>query len=356
MKLSVELIEQMLSAKGTFRDEVFAQARKARREHFGDEIFAYGFNYFSTYCKNDCTFCQYRRSNHNVVRYRHTTEQVVSTAKSLAESGVHLIDLTMGEDALYLDNPEHFADLISRVREATELPVMISPGVVNEQDLQLYHEAGATWLALYQETFSREAYQSLRVSQDYDKRMRTKQMAVQHGLLVEEGVMTGWGDSTKIAAESIFQMNTAHPSQVRVMTFVPQADTPMQSTPAQNHDRELLMIAAMRILYPDMLIPASLDVEGPAGLKARLDAGANVITSLIPPASGVLGVARIQDIKDGGRTLQQILPTIHDAGLTVASHETYRLFLKKSQEANERSKDKNDGIPLLDHEKEKVGR
>ena len=78
-------------------EELFARARKAREEHFGNKIFMYGFVYFTTWCRNDCTFCYYRKSN-KIERYRKNKEEVFRLSKELADSGVHLIDLTMGED------------------------------------------------------------------------------------------------------------------------------------------------------------------------------------------------------------------------------------------------------------------
>ena len=63
------------------------------------------------------------------------------------------------------------------------------------------------------------------------------------------------------------------------------------------------MIAVMRLAMPDRLIPASLDVEGIAGLEARLEAGANVVTSIVPPQSGLAGVSQAElDIDAGLRT------------------------------------------------------
>lgn len=62
---------------------------------------------------------------------------------------------------------------------------------------------------------------------------------------------------------------------MRTMTFVPQDGTPMEKTTQNSFLSELLNIAVMRILFPDKLIPASLDVDGLAGLKDRLQAGAN---------------------------------------------------------------------------------
>ncbi len=71
--------------------------------------------------------------------------------------------------------------------------------------------------------------------------------------------------------------------QVRVMTFVPQEGTPMAGRAAPDSTREMVVIAVLRLAFPDRLIPASLDVGGLAGLKMRLDAGANVVTSLAVP-------------------------------------------------------------------------
>ena len=336
METGLEGVKALLD-QGVDEAGIFEKARQVRAAHFGDEVFAYGFNYFSTYCVNHCSFCHYRSDNQEAIRYRNNMAEVVEDAKRLADSGVHLIDLTMGEDPYYSQQPERLADLIYHVQSATGLPVMISPGLATPEQLILFKQAGAVWLALYQETFNRDAYRRLRIDQDFDRRMQLKKDAVRIGLLLEEGVMTGWGDSTADAAESILHMDSAHPSQIRVMTFVPQEGTPLEGRPPQNSERELLMIAIMRILYPDKLIPASLDVEGPKGLKDRLNAGANVITSLIPPCSGLLGVARRSDIEDGGRTLPQILPIINSVGLRLASSSSYEEYVQAALESHVRN-------------------
>lgn len=335
---SSERLDELQSLLGDTdnTEEIFGKARQARSTHFGDKVFAYGFNYFSTYCRNLCTFCQYRKDNDQVRRYRNSPLQVVEDARRLADSGVHLIDLTMGEDPYYQESPDAFADLISQVRQATRLPVMISPGMVRPEDLVLFRQAGALWFALYQETFDQKAYARLRVGQDFAERLQLKAKAVEYGMLVEEGIMTGWGESRADAASSLLQMGSSHPSQVRVMTFVPQKGTPLESRESQDSNRELRMIALLRLLYPDKLIPASLDVEGPQGLEARLNAGANVITSIIPPHSGLSGVARESDIDDGGRSLSQLMPIIENAGLRLASQADYESFLQMELEEHKR--------------------
>ena len=46
----------------------------------------------------------YRKSNSHCQRYRKSPHEIAAVAAALAESGVHLIDLTMGEDPQYLSN------------------------------------------------------------------------------------------------------------------------------------------------------------------------------------------------------------------------------------------------------------
>lgn len=47
--------------------------------------------------------------------------------------------------------------------------------------------------------------------------------------------------------------------------------------------QELALMATLQMVMPKCLLPASLDVEGLDGLEARIKAGANVVTSIVPP-------------------------------------------------------------------------
>ena len=93
------------------------------------------------------------------------------------------------------------------------------------------------------------------------------------------------------------------------MTFVPQAGTPLEDVRPAGDADELLTIAALRLAMPDRFIPASLDVDGIAGLERRLQAGANVVTSIVPPTVGLAGVSQAElDIDEGYRTVHGVLP------------------------------------------------
>jgi methylornithine synthase len=334
--LSLDETAGLLSPDGDEeRESLFAAAREARQRVWGDRVFTYGFLYLSTYCRNDCRFCAWRSSNGSEPRYRKSPEEVLDASRALATDGVSLLDLTTGEDP-ETDSPRYtrdLADLVRNVGRETGLPVMISPGLVSGRALRIFSEAGALFYACYQETHSPALFARLRSGQDFQARWRAKIKARRAGLLVEEGVMCGVGETVRDLAFSVLAMKALGAAQVRAMAFVPPAqdgpgpflDAPL---PGTARERELLMIAVMRLAFPDALIPASLDVEGIAGLAPRLDSGANVVTSLVPADRGLAGVAQGSlDIQNRGRSLAAVLPVLSGMGL---SHGTPAQYIRNA--------------------------
>lgn len=314
-------------------EQVFKTAREVRRKHFGNEIFLYGFVYFSTYCRNECTFCYYRTSNDNSPRYRKSLEEILQITESLVDAGVHLLDLTMGEDpAIYNNNFNKLREIISEIKNRVNVPVMVSPGVLPEDELLELNNWGVDWYACYQETHNRELFNKLRVDQNYTERMKGKQLAKNHGLLIEDGMLLGVGETIKDRVNSILTMKGLDVHQGRVMSFVAQEGTPMATLDTPPRKEEMLVIAALRLVLQDRLIPASLDVDGIVGLEDRLKAGANVVTSLIPPSSGLAGVSNSTlDIEDGHRTVEGVQKVIEELDLKIATPESYKEWVEAKQ-------------------------
>ncbi|MGB9792366.1 MAG: methylornithine synthase PylB, partial [Thermacetogeniaceae bacterium] len=306
---------------------LFRTARELRERYFQNEVFLYGFIYFSTWCRNDCAFCYYRRSNRIPHRYRKSDEEILEAAERLAESGVHLIDLTSGEDEDNYSRPgafERIASLAREIKKRLNVAVMLSPGVVPKSALQLFAASGADWYACYQETHNPQLYERLRLHQGFEERLQAKLFARSCGMLVEEGILKGVGETYADVVDSFGFMRSLGAQQVRVMSFIPQKGTPMEHSATPDRLEELKVIAVMRILFPDRLIPASLDVDGIDGLEARLRAGANVITSLIPPKLGLAGVAQsARDIEEGYRTVQGVIPVLEKLGMAPAAKDRY---------------------------------
>jgi methylornithine synthase len=316
---------------------LFQAARNLREANFGRKIFTYGFAYTSTFCRNNCTFCYFRRSNQRPQRYRKEARDVLEVARHLFREGVNLIDLTMGEDPQLHDSKSGASNalvqLVKGIQAVSGLPVMVSPGVVPDKTLASLAAAGVTWYACYQETHNPALFKTLRVGQSFEERMEIKRAARKLGLLIEEGILTGVGESSSDIAHSIQAMRALDVDQVRVMKFVPQPGTPMAAHAQESSLRECLIIAVLRLSFPDRLIPASLDVDGLAGLKMRLNAGANVITSLVPPDFGLSGVANSDlDIENANRTMAGIRPVLEACHLSAAKNEDYSAWVRRRRE------------------------
>ncbi|MBI0584193.1 MAG: methylornithine synthase PylB [Methanomassiliicoccus sp.] len=325
--LSLGELECLLSTRDPdMLTSLFKTARAVKEKNFGTSIYCYGFVYFSTHCRNDCSFCFYRRSNPSSVRYRKTDEDIIDLATALEDSGVHLVDLTMGEDPV-LHNGSGYGrliEIVQKVNDAVKVPLMISPGVLPSDIFTDLTNAGGDWFACYQETHNRRLFEQLRPEQDYDIRLLQKEWARRSGMLAEEGIMIGVGETIADRARSIQIMGDLGARQVRAMSFIPQCNTPMSSRDTAQFLEELVAIAVMRLVYPDRLIPASLDIEGISGLRSRLEAGANVITSIIPPSKGLAGVAQHElDIDGGGRTVSQIEEVLDGMGVRLGTPADY---------------------------------
>jgi methylornithine synthase len=327
-KLSERELKTLLTCEDP--TSLFEAARDIRDKKFGRKVYTYGFVYFSTYCRNNCSFCYYRHSN-GIERYRRTMNEIADTAESLVDSGVDMVDLTMGEDTRYLrDGCHELIAAVEAVKDRADIPIMVSPGVIEEDGLRALKKAGADWYACYQETYNRDLYSRTRLGQDFDMRMEAKRYADYAGLLTEEGIMTGIGESTDDLVYAIDRMRSGPFKQVRAMTFVPQKGAPLLIDPALRRDSEQRIIAVMRLACPDRLIPASMDVEGVDGLRSRLDAGANVVTSIVPPDSRMAGVAQHEkDIANGNRTVEHIGEMLADLDYEFAPKRDYYKLIRK---------------------------
>jgi methylornithine synthase len=314
-------------------DSLFSAARMMRERYFGNRVFCYGFVYFSTYCRNSCNFCFYRCENEVSPRYRKNTDEIVETATAMAESGVHCLDLTSGEDPLFFSSSlfEPLVELVKDVAAATGLPVMVSPGVVPHSVMKELRSAGADWYACYQETHDRNLFSKLRPGQDFDSRRAARSSAASLSMHVEDGLLLGAGESIEERADSLLALQHGGAHQVRVMGFVPQDGTPMSRRARLPREEELVAIAVLRLLTPDRLIPASLDIEGIAGLRPRLDAGANVVTSIIPPGAGLLGVSQpFLGIESQTRRLEDVAECLSDTDLVIGDLRKYQEWLSRT--------------------------
>ena len=347
--LTDETIRELLSiADDGSLQKMFSAAAKVREHYFSNNIYLYSFVYFSTYCKNKCAFCYYNAAN-KIDRYRITPEELRSMCADLKNEGVHMIDLTMGEDPHFHDHPENLLEFVRITKEVTGLPIMVSPGVVNDVFIKDLKAAGADFFALYQETYQENLYEKLRIGQSFEDRIRARNSAKAAGICIEDGLLTGFSkiktadgvpvnpsvaDDIDSAIASIRGMQKADPDQVRVMTFEPQPGTPLAETVQASGLMELKVISVLRFVFPDRFIPASLDVAGIDGMVDRLNAGANVVTSIISADSkleGVVNFDRELSLNERQRDAKSVIERLKTMGLQSGRQENFEKYLNRNR-------------------------
>jgi methylornithine synthase len=302
-------------------------ARQIRDNFFGNKVFMYSFVYFSTHCKNNCAFCYYNREN-EIDRYRLTLEDIKKICQVLKTEEIHMVDLTMGEDPFFHNKPERLVELVRTVKEEVGKPIMISPGVVDNETLGLLKENGADFLALYQETYDKELYGKLRVEQSFEERINSRNHAKRIGYCVEDGILTAVEPDIESTLISLRGLGTSNPDMVRVMTFLPQKGTPLEGKDVEGSEAELKMISILRLMYPNLLIPASLDLEGIDGMVHRLNSGANVVTSIISSNSALEGVVNYdREHAERDRDVKSVITRLKSMGMEPAKQSDFEKLL-----------------------------
>ncbi|KXB06483.1 hypothetical protein AKJ51_03660 [candidate division MSBL1 archaeon SCGC-AAA382A20] len=332
-KFEKEDIERLLSPKNKEeRSFILKKAKEIKEKHFSNEIFLYGFVYFSTYCKNNCRFCFFRRENKLAPRYRKDKKEIIKIAETLIREGVNLVDLTSGDDPYYNQN---FGELLDIVNDISKLgcSVMVSPGVVDKEETNKLLDSGADWYALYQETHSPKLYKKLRINQSFQSRVKARENAAKTGMLVEDGILLGVGESKEDLANSIMTMARKNLAQVRCMLYVRHDGVPLRKK-SLSADYPLIT-ALLRITNPRKLVPASLDIDGLKGIEKLIEAGANVITSIVPPNFQLAGVAQHEyGIESGERSTNSVKSFLRKKGLKPASNQSLATYQQKMAENN----------------------
>jgi len=273
------------------RDENLANqlqsiAIKTRQKHFGNKVYLRGLIEFSNYCKNNCYYCGIRAGNANAKRYRLTKKQILDCCAFGYDVGYRTFVLQGGEDCFY--SPDDIADLVKSIKQNhTDCAVTLSFGEHPKQVYQKWFDAGADRYLLRHETADKTHYQKLHPqNMSWQNRMECLQNLKDIGYQVGCGIMVGSPFQTNehIAKDLVFMQNF-EPHMVGIGPFIPHKDTPFADEKAGKVDLTLFLLSLIRIILPDVLLPAttalgSLQTDG---RERGIMAGANVCMPNLSP-------------------------------------------------------------------------
>ena len=258
-------------------EDLYRQADRVRHDAIGDDVHLRGLIEFSNFCRNDCMYCGIRRSNRHVQRYRMTEEELVETARRAVALGFQTIVLQSGED-LHFDQAR-LCRIIEQIKRH-DVALTLSVGERDYADYKAFRDAGADRYLLRIETTDTDLYHRLNPGMSWQRRHECLLMIRELGYELGSGIMVGQpGQTIASIADDLLYLKDIGIDMAGIGPFIPHPDTPLAAESGGTLELALRTMAVMRLLMPDINIPATTAMESlhPQGRIMALKAGANVV-------------------------------------------------------------------------------
>ncbi len=268
------------------KEYLFQKARRAARTYYGNGVYTRGLIEFTNYCKNDCYYCGIRKSNRKAARYRLSKEEILSCCELGYELGFRTFVLQGGEDGYWKDR--ELAELVSQIKTRfSDCAITLSVGEKSREAYQMLFDAGADRYLLRHETANEQHYQKLHPEGlSASQRKQCLYWLKEIGYQVGSGFMVGSpGQTPQLLAEDLLFLRNLEPQMVGIGPFIRHQDTPFAQYPSGSMEQTLLMIGILRLMFPNILIPATtaLGTIHPYGREKGILAGANVVMPNLSP-------------------------------------------------------------------------
>ena len=262
------------------------RARALCAQVYGKKVFIRGLIEFTNYCKNDCYYCGIRRSNAHVQRYRLTSEQILQCCREGYALGFRTFVLQGGEDAYFTD--ARMGELIAAIKRAhPDCAVTLSIGERSRQSYAALFRAGADRYLLRHETADCRHYAQLHPADcSFTNRMRALSDLREVGFQTGCGFMVGSpGQTPAHLVKDLRFIKAFRPHMVGIGPFLPQRDTPFGKQPGGSVDLTLFLLAVVRLMNPNVLLPATtaLGTALADGREQGILSGANVVMPNLSP-------------------------------------------------------------------------
>ena len=252
-------------------------ADSVRHDTLGDEVHLRGLIEFSNICRNDCQYCGIRRGNTCVKRYHMDDDELVETARRAVDIGFQTIVLQGGEDMYY--DKDRMSRIIQRIK-SMDVALTLSIGERDYADYKAWRDAGADRYLIRIETTDRDLYHRLNPGMSWQHRHECLLMIKELGYELGSGIMVGLpGQSVESIAEDLLYLKNIGIDMAGIGPFIPHPHTPLAAERGGSLEQALRTMAIMRLMMPDINIPATTAMESlhPQGRIMALQAGANVV-------------------------------------------------------------------------------
>lgn len=276
MSLSKNEIVELLSDDKN-QDLLFQKADIIRKKYVGDDVHLRGLIEFSNICRNNCLYCGIRRNNGELKRYRMSKEQIIETARNAANIGFKTIVMQSGEDLYF--SKDIICDILREIKKF-DVAITLSIGERTYDEYKAWKEAGADRYLIRIETTDKDLYHKLDPDMSWQNRYNCTMWLKELGYELGSGIMVGLPNQTiESIAEDLLFLKDIEVDMAGIGPFIPAPNTPLADEKGGTLNLALRTMAIMRLLMPDINIPATtaMEVLHPEGRIMALKAGANVV-------------------------------------------------------------------------------
>lgn len=276
MNLSKSEIVRLLADEQN-EPALLKRADRIRKKYVGDAIHLRGLIEFSNICRNNCLYCGILRGNGKVARYRMEEDELIETARRAAALGFKTVVMQSGEDMYYTQ--EKMCRIIEAIKKF-DVAVTLSIGERSYGDYKAFREAGADRYLMRIETTDKDLYHRLDPGMSWQHRYECLLMIKELGYELGSGIMVGLpGQSLESIAADLMFLRRLGVDMAGIGPFIPHPETPLAGEPGGSLHLALRTMAIMRLLLPDINIPATTAMESlhPDGRMMALQGGANVV-------------------------------------------------------------------------------
>ena len=276
-----EVLKEALQARGDAQDSLFALAQERRLKFFPENrAQVRSVIEVSNVCRQKCNYCAIGGKD-QALNYTLSAHQMEMLIDYLYRKGRRVVLLQSGENI-----NQEFIDAVSEAlwtskREHADLRIILCMGNLEHHQYHQLYEAGATDYILKFEASNSQLFSYCKPNDSLSRRMSCIMDLATIGFRVGSGNIVGL--PTQTIDDLVADLQLAHqlPLGMNSTTiFVPAENTPFAEMPAGDPNLTLNMMALLRIMNPQRLMPTTSSLEKmiPDGQYLGLLAGANTVT------------------------------------------------------------------------------
>lgn len=197
-QLSMEEINLLLNIDNQAQlDKILQVAGEIKYDLYKNRLVLFAPLYISDFCKNNCSYCGYKRDN-DMTRRKLSFEEIKAEVKVLEEMGHKRLALEVGEDAF--NTPfSYILEAIDAIYEAGDIRrININIAATTVENYKLLSEKEIGTYILFQETYDQDKYAEYHKNSlkgDYMRQLMAHHRANEGGIHdVGGGVLYGLGD------------------------------------------------------------------------------------------------------------------------------------------------------------------